>query len=110
MTVKEILSENRDSVISSIKYAFQIWKTEDIKVKMIEFLAYAEEKLNIATYNETKAKKTYLKHLVTCMEAKQRKENNLCMYGTENPKLADIVNYGHEDEKFDTLKKEWVKY
>jgi len=42
MKTKEILTENRDSVISSIKYVFQVWKAEDIKLKMIQFLAFAE--------------------------------------------------------------------
>lgn len=97
--VKNILTENRDSVISSIKYAFKIWKTEDVKVKMIEFLAYAEENLNIAAYEETKAKKTYLKNLVNAMQMKQQKAYNLKRFGTENPKLADIMGSIAEREE-----------
>lgn len=98
-TVKNILSENRDSVISSIKYAFKVWKTEDVKVKMIEFLAYAEENLNIDAYEETKAKKTYLKNLVNAMQIKQQKAYNLKRFGTENPKLADIMGAIAEREE-----------
>lgn len=98
-TVKNILTENRDSVISSIKYAFKIWKTEDVKVKMIEFLAYAEENLNIAAYEETKAKKTYLKNLVGGMAMKQQKAYNLKRFGTETPKLRDIMGAIAEREE-----------
>lgn len=98
-TVKNILTENRDSVISSIKYAFKVWKTEDVKVKMIEFLAYAEENLNIAAYEETKAKKTYLKNLVNAMQMKQQKAYNLKRFGTETPKLRDIMGAIAEREE-----------
>lgn len=98
-TVKNILTENRDSVISSIKYAFKIWKTEDVKVKMIDFLAYAEENLNIAFYEETKAKKTYLKNLVNAMQIKQQKAYNLKRFGTETPKLRDIMGAIAEREE-----------
>ena len=92
-TVKEILSANRESVISSIKWAFKVWKNEDVKAKMIEFLAYAEEKLNVESYERIKAKKSYLKQLVMQMQAKQEKASNLIKYGVENPKLADIMSH-----------------
>lgn len=113
-TVKEILSENRDSVISSIKYAFKIWKTEDVKVKMIEFLAYAEGNFSFENYTATKAKKTYLKNLVSRMKMIQEKAANLKRYGTENPKLADIMAFGAElheqrNEVWHPIYKSWVK-
>ena len=41
MTIQEILKANRESVISSIKFVFKVWKQEDIKIKMIELLDYA---------------------------------------------------------------------
>ena len=110
MTTREILTENRDSVISSIKYIFKIWKTEDVKAVMTNFLAYAEENLSVEKFATCSAKKTYLKGLVQGLKNKEQKATNLRMYGTESPKLADLVNYGHEDEKFDILKKEWGKY
>ena len=113
-TVKEILSENRESIISSIKWTFKIWKQEDVKVKMVEFLAYAEENLNIAAYEETKAKKTYLKNLVNAMQMKQQKAYNLKRFGTETPKLRDIMGAIAEREEeagnvWHPIYKTWVK-
>lgn len=66
-TVKEILSANRESVISSIKYVFQIWKSEDVKQKMIEFLVYAEQFANIEKLSTSKRIKTDLKEMVCKM-------------------------------------------
>ena len=113
-TVKEILSENRESIISSIKWTFKIWKQEDVKVKMVDFLAYAEENLNIAAYEETKAKKTYLKNLVNAMQMKQQKAYNLKRFGTETPKLRDIMGAIAEREEeagnvWHPIYKTWVK-
>ena len=53
-TLKELLTENRESVISSIKYVFGIWKNEDVKVKMIEFFAYATEFANVESLSTSK--------------------------------------------------------
>lgn len=61
MTVKELLSENRDSVISSIKYVYKIWKNEDVKAIMIKFLAYAEKNINADAFNSARNTKTLLK-------------------------------------------------
>ena len=108
-TVKEILAANRDSVISAIKFNFKVYGANDIKVKMIEFLAYCEENLNIEKFETLTAKKTFLGQLVRCMYNKQQKANNLRMYGTEKPKLADLVAYGHEDETYSVLDKSWIK-
>ena len=107
--IKEILTENRESVISSIKWVFKVWRNEDVKVKMIEFLAFCEEHANIEGLNESTKIKNDLKFFVQRMSTAQQKEKNLRMYGTERPKLADLVNYAHEDETYDILKKEWVK-
>ena len=67
MTTKDLLSENRDSVISSIKYIYKIWKAEDVKAIMIKFLAYAEENINADEFNSAKNTKTLLKNAVEKM-------------------------------------------
>jgi hypothetical protein len=67
-TIKDILTENRESVISSIKYMFKIWKAEDVKVKMIEFLAYAEKYGDVEMLSNSKRVKTDLKELVAHMK------------------------------------------
>lgn len=113
-TVKEILTENRDSVISSIKWIFKVWKAEDVKVKMIEFLAYAEENANVEALNQSKRVKTDLKNLVGRMSIEQERKRNLEIYGTERPKLADIMAYRAEIEEkkgnvWHPIYKTWVK-
>lgn len=72
-TIKNILSENRESVISSIKWVFKIWKSEDVKNKMIEFLAYAEENANVESLYTSKKVKTDLKNLVCKMAISQKR-------------------------------------
>lgn len=113
-TVKEILTENRDSVISSIKWIFKVWKSEDVKVKMIEFLAYAEDNANVEALNESKRVKTDLKNLVGKMSIEQERKRNLEIYGTERPKLADIMGRiaDREEENgnvWHPIYKRWVK-
>lgn len=71
-TIKEILSANRESVISSIKFVFKIWKAEDVKVKMIEFLAYAEKYGNVEKFLSSKRIKTDLKEMVCKMNFSQK--------------------------------------
>jgi hypothetical protein len=66
-TVKEILSANRDSVISSLKFQFKIWKDEDIKAKMVEFLAYAEARMDVEKMAASKKVKTELKQMISKM-------------------------------------------
>lgn len=113
-TVKEILTENRESVISSIKWVCKIWKAEDVKAKMIEFLSYAEENANVENLNESKKVKTDLKVLVQKMTIAQEKERNMKIYGTERPKLADIMGRRAEQEEekgnvWHPIYKSWVK-
>lgn len=69
-TIKDILTENRDSVISSIKYVYKIWKMEDVKVVMIEFLAYCEERSEILVekLENSKRVKSDLKQLISRMK------------------------------------------
>lgn len=73
-TIKDILTENRESVISSIKYMFKIWKAEDVKVKMIEFLAYAEKYGDVKMLSNSKRVKTDLKNLLGHMAFEQSLE------------------------------------
>jgi hypothetical protein len=112
--VKEILTENRESVISSIKWVFKVWKSEDVKAKMIQFLSYAEENANVEFLNESKKVKTDLKVLVQKMAIMQEKKRNLEIYGTERPKLAEIM--GRHAERMEDagniwhpIYKAWVK-
>jgi len=125
-TVKEILSNNRESIISSIKWTFKIWKSEDVKVKMIDFLNWAEiHETDIFRANEAKNTKTLLKSFVMNMAYEQNRpqreaekqaeeERNMRMYGTKNPKLADLMAYSAEKEEekgnvWHPINKTWVK-
>lgn len=112
--VKEILTENRESVISSIKWIFKVWKSEDVKAKMIQFLSYAEENANVESLNSSKKVKTDLKVLVQKMAIMQEKKRNLEIYGTERQKLADIMSRREEQEEakgnvWHPIYKSWVK-
>lgn len=114
MTTKEILTANRESVISSIKWIFKIWKQEDVTKKMIEFLSFAEENINADELSKSKRIKSDLKFFVQRMATSQEKAANLKRYGTENPKLADIMALGrelHEEagEVWHPIYKTWVK-
>jgi len=125
-TVKEILSENRESIISSIKWTFKIWKQEDVKVKMVDFLNWAENhEADIFRANEAKNTKTLLKSFIMNMayeqnrpqreaERKAKEERNIRMYGTAKPKLADLMAYSAEKEEekgnvWHPIYKTWVK-
>lgn len=114
MTMKEILSENIESVISSIKWIFKVWKSEDVKVKMIEFLAFCEENINSEEFSKSKRIKTDLKMMISRMASAQEKAANLKRYGTERPKLADIMAFGAElheqrNDVWNPMLKDWVK-
>jgi hypothetical protein len=93
MTIKEILTANRDSVISSIKYVFKIWKMEDVKKQMVNFLAFAEQHANVEELAKSKRVKTDLRLLVIKMKNEQEKADNLRRFGKEKPSLADIMAY-----------------
>ena len=73
-TVKDILTENRESVISSIKFVFGIWKNEDVKVKMIELLDFANEKYSTSVEELLASKriKTELKYMVQHLSISQK--------------------------------------
>lgn len=125
-TVKEILTENRDSIISSIKYTFKIYKSEEIKVKMIDFYNWSiANESDIFRAHEAKNTKTLLRSFIMNMAYHQNKrlreakikleeERNIRMYGTAKPKLADLLAYGAslEEEKgnvWNPMEKRWVK-
>ncbi len=113
-TVKEILSANRESVISSIKWTCKIWKSEDVKSKMVEFLAYAEENASVEALSTSKKVKTDLKNLVASMEMAFTKKRNLEIYGMERPRLADIMGRIAEREEeagncFNQITSSWEK-
>lgn len=81
---------------------------------MINFLAYAEENINADELSKSKRVKTDLKYFVAKMKIQQEKAANLKRYGSENPKLADIMAFGaelHEQkgEVWNPLLKDWVK-
>lgn len=71
-SVKEILKANRESVIRSIKFVFRVWKNEDVKEKMVDFLAYAESNLNADELASSKNVKTLLKYAVQKMAISQK--------------------------------------
>jgi hypothetical protein len=77
-TIKEILTENRESVISSIKYVFNVYTTDDLKVKMIELLDYANKYYSDeSTINDllsSKKIKTELKYMVQKLAISQKPE------------------------------------
>lgn len=88
-TTKEILSANRDSVISSIKWIFKVWKSEDVKAKMIEFLAFCEENASLDDLMKSKKIKTDLKVLIQKMSIAQKP--------TDNRKWYEIAEYIADD-------------
>ena len=124
--VKEILSENQKSIISSIKWTFKVYKKEDIKAKMIDFLSWAENnEEDIFRADKAKNTKTLLKSFIMNMayeqnrpqreaEKKAEEERNIIMYGTAKPKLADLMAYSAEKEEkngnvWHPIHKAWVK-
>jgi len=114
MTAKEILTENRDSVISSIKWIFKVWKSEDLKAKMIGFLEFAEAEINVDDLKKSTRVKTDLKNWVAKFAGKLEKARNLEVYGTERPKLRDVMGRAAEREAdagnvWHPIHKAWVK-
>jgi len=92
-TIKEILTENRDSIISSIKFIFKVWKNEDVKVKMIGLVNFINEtyteELLVERLLASKKIKTELKVLVQKMAISQMpKKDNRKWYEVAND-IAD---------------------
>lgn len=112
--IRSILSSNRDSVISSIKYVFKVYKDDDVRKKATEFLAYAQDNADLERLLASTRVKSDLKVLVQKMSIAQGRERDLKIYGTERPKLADIMAKGreiHEErgEVWHPIYKRWVK-
>ena len=117
-TIKDILSENRDSVISSIKYMFKVYRIEEIRPIMVRFLSYAEKYGDVESLENSKRVKSDLKDILAHMfiiEKREREEaENIRLYGTRNPKLADIMGKIAEKEEengnvWHPIYKAWVK-
>lgn len=120
-TIKDILTENRESVISSIKYMFKVYRTEDIRPIMVRFLAYCEANVSedhITRLENSKRVKSDIKDILAHMfinEKREREESeNMRIYGKRNPKLADIMGKiaeHHEDngEVWNPIYKTWEK-
>jgi len=83
-TIKEILSDNRESVISSIKFVFNVWTNEDVKLKMIELLDFANinysDESSIERFVTSTKVKTELKYLVQKLAKSQKQTNNRKWY------------------------------
>jgi len=105
-TVKEILTANRESIISSIKFVFKVWKSEDVRTKMIEFLGYAQENeqtvINAANAKNTKS---LLKVMVQKMAISQMREK-------DSRSLAELkAEYEEANNlKFNLITKRYEKY
>ncbi|GEM_PF-6028608 len=129
---KEFLGENRESIISAIKWFYKIYDKGSIKNKMSEFLIYAQKNIDVEKFRNAKNTKTLLRNEVEKMRftftpeqiaASKKKreeklaieeERNLRMYGTKKPKLADLMAYSAAKEEakgnvWNPLLKAWVK-
>ena len=116
-TVKEILSENKSSVISSLKFVFKVYSAEAIKEKAIEFFAYASENAEVEKLNSSTRIKTELKNMVQKMSIAQKTEKkyayNLKHFGTKTPGANQILSSleelnGDAFRKYDHIRKEYV--
>lgn len=113
-TVKNILTENRKSIISSIKWIFKIYKMEDIKKQMVNFLEWAKKNEDLIFDADTKRNtKTLLKGFIQKMANEQTLQFNIEKYGVARPKLRDIMGAIslREEEKgnvWHPVYKEWV--
>jgi hypothetical protein len=100
-TIKEILTENRESVISSIKYAFGVYKDSDVKSLMFGFLKYMEENADVKLLNESTRVKSDLKTYVGLFKTRQPKM-----------KLSDVMGgiaekYESQGKRWNPISKEW---
>jgi 3-methyladenine DNA glycosylase AlkD len=92
-TIKQILSENRNSVISSIKFVFNVWKKEDVKVKMFELLVFAEKNYSsessIESFLKSKKVKTLLKYMVQKLAISQKTKTDSRKWYEISEDIAD---------------------
>lgn len=73
-TIKEILSENRVSVINNIKWFFKTKNQSEIIDLMKMFLSYCEKNTTFEKLSSSKRIKTDLKNLVFFMFTKDQSE------------------------------------
>ncbi len=77
MTTVDILKENRNSVISAIKFVFKVYSKEGIRVKMNEFLNYCNKfPKDVQNAYSSKRTKILLKYMVQKMKISQKDNNN----------------------------------
>lgn len=118
--VVSLLHSNRDSVISSIKYLYKVWKQEDLTPIMKDLVEYMSNLPDetIEKLKSSKRVKTDLKAVIIWMKTdkdrKEQEESDLKIYGTKKPKLADIMARDaelHEEagEVWHPIYKRWVK-
>lgn len=91
-----ILKENRDSVISQIKWCFEYElksgkKTlKDIMTSLVEYASTRD-----SYFENTKRMKTNLrsmvKHMAADIHVREREEINIMIYGKKNPSLAEMA-------------------
>ena len=116
-----ILKENRDSVISQIKWSYSEElksgeKTlkgvmEDAVEKAVKEPQWTANDKRMKTNLRDMVKKMHGQYVRPKMEAarKAKEEYNLKTYGTKHPKLADIIAHYEEVTGVDTFA-EWHKH
>lgn len=104
--VKDILTENRETIVRSIIVTFLTKNDKELKDVMVRFLAFMEENFTAEYLMKVRGKKTFFKYWVGEMKSYQST--------TKRPKLADTmsaITELHTDagEVFHPIYKEWVK-
>lgn len=124
--VDRILTENRDSLISSIKFMFKEYKQHDVEKRLIQFSEWAKEHENlIIEADKAKNTKTRLKNYLARMGKNEFREKNkiakaeqeatnMRLFGKKNPKLRDVMGAiaNREEEKgniWNPITKDWEK-
>lgn len=92
MTIKEILTTNRDSIISEIRYQY---RHESLKDVMVRFLAYAQKHSSEERMNKETSIKSYLRYMVREMKGVEManviNESMVRNFGTKHPKQSEII-------------------
>jgi len=103
MTPKEILHENRDSAISSIKYIYKVWKMEEIIAVMKRLLIFAENRPEyMAKVEVSKRKKSDIKVLIQKMyiSEKGRTTHKSVRDIYENYELTNNVKFDYSNKEY----------
>lgn len=102
-TVKEILSENRESIISSIKFTYKVYDHQGIVEIMKRFLDYAMENENtVFAADEARNTKTQLRYMVQKMMMRE-------MRNQPKRSLAELMAAAHEGERFNHISEQWER-